>query len=208
MKRTVQLAVKHAMDRILAVVLFCLLGPVMLAIAAAIVIESGRPVLFLQTRIGRDGKPFTVYKFRTMVQGAVHKGLGTTVAAADDRITRVGAFLRSWSLDEIPQLLNVLRGEMSLVGPRPTLEYQVVEYTPFQRRRLEMKPGLTGWAQVNGRNSLLWAKRIELDVWYVDHFSLALDARILLRTVRVLCRREGLYGPDGVNDDFVPRRQV
>lgn len=204
----VQLAVKHAMDRILAVVLFCLLAPVMLAIAAAIASESGRPVLFLQTRIGRDGKPFTVYKFRSMVQGAAQQGLGMTVAAVDDRITRVGAFLRSWSLDELPQLLNVLRGEMSLVGPRPTLEYQVTQYTPFQRRRLEMKPGLTGWAQVNGRNSLPWAKRIELDVWYVDHFSIALDARILLRTVRVLCRREGLYGPDGVNDDFVPKRHV
>lgn len=207
-RRMVQLAVKHAMDRILAVVLFCLLAPVMLAIAAAIASESGRPVLFLQTRIGRDGKPFTVYKFRSMVQGAAQQGLGMTVAAVDDRITRVGAFLRSWSLDELPQLLNVLRGEMSLVGPRPTLEYQVTQYTPFQRRRLEMKPGLTGWAQVNGRNSLPWAKRIELDVWYVDHFSIALDARILLRTVRVLCRREGLYGPDGVNDDFVPKRHV
>jgi lipopolysaccharide/colanic/teichoic acid biosynthesis glycosyltransferase len=200
--------VKHAVDRLLAFVLLCLLGPVMLAIAGAILLESGRPALFFQTRIGRDGEPFTVYKFRTMVQGAAHKGLGTTVAAADDRITRVGAFLRSWSLDEFPQILNVLKGEMSLVGPRPTLDYQVARYTPFQRRRLEMKPGITGWAQVNGRNALPWDRRIELDVWYVDHFSLWLDARILTRTIGVFVRREGLYGPGGVNDDFVPKGQA
>jgi lipopolysaccharide/colanic/teichoic acid biosynthesis glycosyltransferase len=180
----------------------------MLAIAAAIVIESGRPALFVQTRVGRHGRLFSVYKFRTMVQGAVHKGLGTTVAVNDDRITRVGAFLRAWSLDELPQLLNVLKGEVSLVGPRPTLEYQVAQYTPFQRRRLEMKPGITGWAQVNGRNALPWVKRIELDVWYVDHFSLLLDARILFRTIGVFLRREGLYGSEGVNDDFVPKGHV
>jgi len=208
MSRTVQLAMKHVFDRLMAVVLFCLLGPLMLAIAAAIVIESGRPALFVQTRVGRHGRLFSVYKFRTMIQGAIHKGLGTTVVVNDDRITRVGAFLRAWSLDELPQLLNVLKGEVSLVGPRPTLEHQVAQYTPFQRRRLEMKPGITGWAQVNGRNALPWVKRIELDVWYVDHFSLLLDARILLRTVGVFVRREGLYGPEGVNDDFVPKGHV
>ena len=205
MKRKVQLVVKHALDRLIAAVLLVLLGPLLLAIGAAVIFESGRPVVFVQARVGRNGRLFPIYKFRTMIQGAAQQGLGTTVAAADDRITRVGAFLRSWSLDEIPQLLNVLRGEMSLVGPRPTLEYQVVEYTPFQRRRLEMKPGLTGWAQVNGRNSLPWAKRIELDVWYMDHFSLLLDIQILLRTIGVFLRREGLYGPGGVNDDFVTK---
>jgi lipopolysaccharide/colanic/teichoic acid biosynthesis glycosyltransferase len=199
---------KHVFDRLMAVVLFCLLGPLMLAIAAAIVIESGRPALFVQTRVGRHGRLFSVYKFRTMVQGAVHKGLGTTVAVNDDRITRVGAFLRAWSLDELPQVLNVLRGEVSLIGPRPTLEHHVAQYTPFQRRRLEMKPGITGWAQVNGRNALPWVKRIELDVWYVDHFSLLLDARILFRTIGVFLRREGLYGPEGVNDDFVPKGHI
>jgi len=206
MSRSVQLAAKHALDRVAAGVLLCCLAPFMLAIAAAILIESGRPALFVQTRVGRHGLPFTVYKFRTMVQGAAHKGLGTTVAAADDRITRVGSWVRAWSLDELPQLLNVLKGEMSLVGPRPTLDYQVARYTPFQRRRLEMRPGITGWAQVNGRNALPWERRIELDVWYVDHFSLWLDARILFRTVGVFWRREGLYGPGGVNDDFVPKR--
>lgn len=208
MKQKVQLAVKHALDRLAAAALLCLLAPVLLAIAAAIVFESGRPALFVQTRVGRIGALFPVYKFRTMIQGAAQQGLGTTVAVGDDRITRIGTFLRSWSLDELPQLLNVLRGEMSLIGPRPTLEYQVTHYTPFQRRRLEMKPGITGWAQVNGRNALPWAQRIELDVWYVDHFSLLLDARILLRTVVVFVRREGLYGPEGVNDDFVPKGHV
>jgi lipopolysaccharide/colanic/teichoic acid biosynthesis glycosyltransferase len=189
----------------MAALILCLLAPVLLAIAAAIILESGRPALFVQTRVGRNGRLFSVYKFRTMIQGAVHKGLGTTVAAGDDRLTRVGALLRAWSLDELPQLLNLLKGEMSLVGPRPTFEYQVAQYTPFQRRRLEMKPGITGWAQVNGRNALPWVQRIELDVWYVDHFSLLLDARILLRTIGVFVRREGLYGPEGVNDDFVPK---
>jgi lipopolysaccharide/colanic/teichoic acid biosynthesis glycosyltransferase len=203
--RSVQLEVKHVLDPFMAALILCLLAPVLLAIAAAIILESGRPALFVQTRVGRNGRLFSVYKFRTMIQGAVHKGLGTTVAAGDDRLTRVGALLRAWSLDELPQLLNLLKGEMSLVGPRPTFEYQVAQYTPFQRRRLEMKPGITGWAQVNGRNALPWVQRIELDVWYVDHFSLLLDARILLRTIGVFVRREGLYGPEGVNDDFVPK---
>lgn len=208
MSRDAALAVKHVLDRLGAAVLLCLLGPVLSAIAAAIIVESGRPALFLQSRVGRNGRSFVVYKFRTMVKGAVEKGLGTTVANGDGRITRIGAFLRSWSLDELPQLLNIVRGEMSLVGPRPTLAYQVANYTDFQRRRLEVKPGITGWAQVNGRNALPWVKRIELDVWYVDHFSLWLDMRILFRTVGVFWRREGLYGPGGVNDDFVPKEHV
>jgi lipopolysaccharide/colanic/teichoic acid biosynthesis glycosyltransferase len=207
MTRTIQLVMKHVMDRLAAVVLLCLLLPVLLLIAVAILLESGRPVVFVQTRVGRQGRPFRAYKFRTMVLGAEQIGLGTTVAAGDDRIARVGVFLRTWSLDELPQLLNVLRGDMSLVGPRPTLEYQVAQYTTFQRRRLEMKPGITGWAQVCGRNALPWAKRIELDVWYVDRFSLLLDVRILFRTIGVWLRREGLYGSGGVNDDFVPKEQ-
>lgn len=208
MTRSVHLAVKHVLDRVLSAILLCLLAPLMLVLAAAIMLESRRPALFVQTRVGRNGRLFRVYKFRTMGQGALEQGLGTTVAVRDERITRVGSFLRTWSLDELPQLLNVLKGEMSLVGPRPTLDYQVAQYTPFQRRRLEMKPGMTGWSQVNGRNTLSWTHRIELDVWYVDHFSLALDAWILFRTIGVWLRREGLYGPDGVNDDFVRKEQV
>lgn len=208
MTRAAQLTIKHAMDRLVAALLLCVLAPVWLAIAVALLIDSGRPVLFVQPRVGRDGKPVRVYKFRTMVRDAEQQGLRTTVSVGDPRITRMGAFLRSWSLDELPQLLNILKGEMSLVGPRPTYAYQVARYTSFQRRRLEMKPGITGWAQVNGRNALPWVRRIELDVWYVDHFSLLLDARILFRTIGVFCRREGLYGPGGVNDDLVQPEQT
>ncbi len=205
MNRRIQLAVKHILDRLLAAGLLCFLLPALLMIAAAILIESGRPILFVQLRVGQSGRLFQILKFRTMIQGAVQRGLATTVTRDDDRITRVGAFLRSWSLDEFPQLVNVLRGEMSVIGPRPTLDYQVARYTAYQRRRLEVKPGITGWAQVNGRNALPWVRRIELDIWYIDHFSLWLDARILFRTIGVFFRRDGLYGDGGVNDDFSPK---
>jgi lipopolysaccharide/colanic/teichoic acid biosynthesis glycosyltransferase len=150
-------------------------------------------VLFRQSRVGRGGAEFEVLKLRTMVVDADRQGAGYAVADRDPRITRVGDLLRRTSLDELPQLWNVLRGDMSLVGPRPTLRYQVDQYTDEQRRRLEVRPGLTGWAQVHGRTSLPWSQRIELDVWYVDHRSLGLDLRILVRTVGVLLRREGVY---------------
>lgn len=205
--RQVQLAVKHALDRVVAGLLLILLSPLLIFLSGVIVLDAGWPPLFIQERVGRNGRLFPMYKFRTMINNAVTQGLGTTVGEADSRITRVGGWLRQWSLDELPQLVNILRGDMSLVGPRPTLDYQVVQYSAFQRRRLEMKPGVTGWAQVNGRNALPWTKRIELDVWYVDHFSLWVDARILCRTVGVFLRREGLYGEGGVNDDFVHRRK-
>lgn len=196
------LPIKYAIDRLIALALLILLLPFFLVIGIAIVFDSGRPIFFIQARVGKSGQIFHVYKFRTMVQDAALLGLGTTVSSQDSRITRVGLFLRAWSLDELPQLLNVVRGEMSLVGPRPTLAYQVEQYTPEQRLRLEVKPGITGWAQVNGRNALPWVKRIELDMWYVEHLSLWLDLRILVRTIGVFCRREGLYGSGGVNDDF------
>ena len=173
-------------------------------IAVAIKLDDGGAVLFRQLRVGRDGVPFQVYKFRTMVAGAVSKGLRHTVSADDARITRIGRALRDWGLDELPQLINVLFGDMSLVGPRPTLAYQVECYNDFQRRRLEVKPGITSLAVVSGRNALSWKERIELDVWYVDHWSLWLDVKILLKTLWVvLVTREGLYGKDGVNDPFV-----
>ena len=140
-----------------------------------------------------------------MIEGAAKRGLGPTVAKDDERITRVGRFLRNFGLDELPQLLNVLSGEMSLVGLRPTLPYQVEHYDDFQRRRLTVKPGITSLAVVSGRNALSWRERIELDVWYIDHYSLLLDLKILLRTLWcVLVTREGLYGEDGINDPFVP----
>lgn len=206
--RTFQLAVKNVCDRLLSVLMLGLLAPLLIGITVAVILQSGWPAIFVQARVGQDGRSFKLYKFRTMVQGAADKGLMTTVAEHDDRITRVGVFLRKWSLDELPQLVNVLKGDMSLIGPRPTLEYQVSQYTPHQRRRLEAKPGITGWAQVNGRNALPWVRRIELDIWYVDNFSLWLDAKILFRTVGIFLRREGLYGQGGVNDDFGSKRNV
>jgi len=205
--RTIQLTVKHLLDRAVAALLLILLAPVLVILAGLIVLDAGWPPLFIQERVGLDGRIFFIYKFRTMINNAVRQGLGMTVEQQDSRITRIGAWLRGWSLDELPQLVNILKGDMSLVGPRPTLACQVAQYSRPQRRRLEMKPGVTGWAQVNGRNALPWSRRIELDVWYVDHFSLWLDLRILWRTVGVFLRREGLYGVGGVNDDFGSPRQ-
>ena len=173
-------------------------------IALAIKLDSTGPFSFRQERVGKDGKVFKTWKFRTMVVGAVNQGLGYNVAQDDSRITRVGGLLRNWGLDELPQLINAFLGEMSIVGPRPTLEYQVEQYSDFQRRRLEMKPGITSLAVVSGRNALSWKERIELDVWYVEHWSLWLDIKILFKTLWVvLVKREGIYGEEGVNDPFV-----
>ena len=143
--------------------------------------------------MGKDGHVFEVYKLRTMVSGAEHMGAGMAVDEGDTRITRVGAFLRRTSIDELPNLINVLRGEMSLIGPRPTIQVQVDQYTDRQRRRLDARPGLTGWAQVNGRASLPWPERIELDLWYLEHASLRLDLRILVLTARMAVTGHGLY---------------
>jgi len=166
----------------------------MLALAAlAIRLESRGPVIYSQRRAGLDGRAFDVIKLRTMVDGAEHIGAGLAIDADDPRITRVGAVLRRTSLDELPNLLNVLRGEMSVIGPRPTLPAQVEEYTPRQRGRLQIKPGITGWAQVNGRASLPWDERIELDLYYIDHRSLSLDLKILWRTVALVLGGSGLY---------------
>ena len=150
--------------------------------ALAIKLEDRGPVLYRQQRVGKDGADFELLKLRTMVVGAEKIGAGLAVNRGDSRITRTGRLLRRLSLDELPQLWNILRGDMSIVGPRPTLRHQVDSYTPHQRRRLEVKPGLTGWAQVNGRAALPWDERIELDVWYVEHRSFWLDLRILART--------------------------
>jgi lipopolysaccharide/colanic/teichoic acid biosynthesis glycosyltransferase len=161
--------------------------------AILIRLESTGPVVYRQRRVGLDGVPFDLWKLRTMIAGAEAMGAGIWVLEGDTRITRSGRFLRRFSLDELPNLVNVLRGEMSIVGPRPTVQPQVDAYTDRQRRRLEVKPGITGWAQVNGRASLPWPDRIELDVWYVEHRSLLLDLRILLRTARLLLTGHGLY---------------
>jgi lipopolysaccharide/colanic/teichoic acid biosynthesis glycosyltransferase len=157
-------------------------SPLLAAAALAISLEDGGPVLYRQTRVGKDGKDFELLKLRSMEVGAESKGAGFAVDEGDPRITRVGRLMRRTSIDELPQLWNVLRGDMSIVGPRPTLRYQVEKYSERQRRRLEVKPGLTGWAQIQGRATLPWAERIELDVWYVEHRSVVLDLKILLRT--------------------------
>jgi lipopolysaccharide/colanic/teichoic acid biosynthesis glycosyltransferase len=159
-----------------------LASPALAIAALAIKLEDGGPVLYRQRRVGLDGEEFELVKLRTMVVGAERQGAGWAVNEGDPRITRAGRLLRRLSLDELPQLWNVVRGDMSLIGPRPTLSYQVERYTPRQRRRLEVKPGITGWAQIHGRARLPWDERIELDVWYVEHRSPLVDVRILLRT--------------------------
>ena len=161
-------------------------SPFIALAALAVKLEDGGPVLYRQTRVGRDGADFELLKLRTMVVGAESMGAGLSVNRGDPRITRAGRILRKLSLDELPQLWNVVRGEMSVIGPRPTLRYQVEEYDERQRHRLDVRPGITGWAQVNGRAELPWADRIELDVWYVEHRSPSLDLRILARTPRAL----------------------
>jgi lipopolysaccharide/colanic/teichoic acid biosynthesis glycosyltransferase len=165
-----------------------LASPVLALAALAIKLEDGGPVLYRQTRVGRDGADFELLKLRTMVVGAEMLGAGLSVNRGDERITRTGRLLRKISVDELPQLWNVVRGEMSVIGPRPTLRYQVEQYDERQRHRLDVKPGITGWAQVNGRAALPWADRIELDVWYVLHRSPRLDLRILARTPLALFR--------------------
>lgn len=202
MPRRSGLRLKHVADRVVAVTALAALSPALAVIAWRIRREDGGPVFYRQERAGLDGAPFRVWKFRSMSVGADRVGLGLNVAAGDDRITETGRLLRDWSLDELPQLLNVACGEMSLVGPRPGLPDQAARYDAFQRRRLEMRPGLTGWAQVNGRNRLTWEERIVLDVWYVDHWSPLLDLRILARTLGVVVRRDGLFGEGGVNADL------
>ncbi len=172
----------RALDAVGAALGLVLTGPLLAASAVAIKLEDRGPVFYRQTRVGRDGEDFDLVKLRTMIVGAEREGAGFAVDAGDRRITRVGRLLRRTSVDELPQLWNVLRGEMSLIGPRPTLRYQVDTYTSHQRRRLDVRPGLTGWAQVNGRATLPWAERIELDVWYVDHRSPLVDLKILLKT--------------------------
>jgi lipopolysaccharide/colanic/teichoic acid biosynthesis glycosyltransferase len=187
---------QRALDILLATAGLIVGAPVLLAAIAAIRLETPGHPIYRQRRIGRGGEPFDLLKLRTMVHGAEHVGAGMAVNEGDPRITRVGAFLRRTSLDELPNLVNVLKGEMSLVGPRPTIPVQVEQYGERERRRLEVRPGITGWAQVNGRASLPWSERIELDLWYVDHRSLRLDLRILARSVRVLLGGQGLYKGD------------
>jgi lipopolysaccharide/colanic/teichoic acid biosynthesis glycosyltransferase len=181
-------ALNRALDVLVAGAGLVVASPFLAAAAVATKLESGGPVLYRQTRVGKDGVDFELLKLRTMVVGAESLGAGYAVDKGDARITRVGRILRRTSIDELPQLWNVLRGDMSIVGPRPTLRYQVEQYDEHQRHRLDIRPGLTGWAQVHGRASLPWAERIELDVWYVENRSPKVDLEILLRTPLALFR--------------------
>jgi lipopolysaccharide/colanic/teichoic acid biosynthesis glycosyltransferase len=185
--------IRRAVDIAVSAFLLALSSPALAAAVVAIRLESPGPAIYRQRRIGREGRPFEMLKLRTMVSGAERIGAGLAVNENDPRITRVGEFLRRTSLDELPNLLNVLRGEMSLIGPRPTLPAQVASYTPRQRGRLAIRPGITGWAQVNGRAALPWSERIELDLHYIEHRSLALDLRIVRRTLAIVLGGTGLY---------------
>ncbi len=184
---------KRLLDVTIAAHALLLASPLLAMACIAIMLESPGSPLYRQRRVGRDGEDFELLKLRTMVPGAEQKGSGLAVDAGDPRILRVGVLLRRFSVDELPNLVNVLRGEMSVVGPRPTVRAQVDRYDERQRGRLAVNPGITGWAQVNGRASLPWSERIELDLWYVEHESVRLDLKILGRTVKMLVTGHGLY---------------
>jgi lipopolysaccharide/colanic/teichoic acid biosynthesis glycosyltransferase len=204
--------VKSLLDRAAALVLLVLLSPLMLAIAVWVLVDDGWPVLLVQRRAGRSGVPFGMLKFRTMVVDAVE--LGRRMRLSDDpfgivpddpRITRSGRFLRRSSLDELPQLVNVLRGQMSIVGPRPDLVEQAAHYSEHDRRRLAVRPGITGWSQVHGRDEIGWPERIEQDIWYVEHWSLLLDLKVLLKTVGQFFRGEPQPVEDTMNIERAKR---
>jgi lipopolysaccharide/colanic/teichoic acid biosynthesis glycosyltransferase len=197
---------KRVADIVIALPLVLISAPLVALLALAIRLESPGDPIYRQTRVGKDGRLFQIYKLRTMVTGAEFTGAGLAIAAGDPRITRLGTLLRRYSLDELPNLWNVLRGDMAIVGPRPTLKGQVDQYTERQRGRLAVKPGITGWAQINGRASLPWPERIELDLWYVEHRSLALDLRILSRTLALVARGSGIY--KGANGGWQPPPQT
>lgn len=187
------MSIKNLLDKAFSFIFLILLSPLFILIAILIKLDSKGPVMFIQERVGKDNKLFNIYKFRTMVIDAVNMGSGVYTEENDPRITQVGRFMRKTSLDELPQLLNILKGEMSFIGPRPTLEYQVKQYNDFQKKRLLMKPGVTGLAQINGRNSISWLERIKYDVQYVENYSLGLDFKILIKTFLVILKQEGLY---------------
>ena len=195
---------KRLEDLALSIPLIVIASPFLALIGLAIVVESGPPAFFIDERVGLGGRTFRMIKFRTMRRGAMNTGLGRLVSTGDPRITRVGSFLRRWSIDEVPQLFNVLRGDMSIVGPRPTYREQVDRYTEEHRGRLRVRPGITGLAQVAGRNDLSWQERIARDLRYVERLSPLLDLAILVRTPLMVLRGTGLHGRSGVTPDYDP----
>ena len=200
-KKRKSIILKRIIDVVVSGIGLIILFPIFVVIGALIKLDSKGPVFFIQERAGKDGKIFRAYKLRTMVDKAVEIG-GKKISQDDLRITRVGKHLR-WGIDELPQLINVFKGDMSLVGPRPTLLEQVAKYSKEHKRRLEMKPGITGWALINGRNKLSWPEKIELDIWYINHWSIWLDLKILFKTIWVVIfTKEGVYGEDGVNTGY------
>jgi len=201
-KKRKSVVLKRIIDVVISGIGLIILFPIFVIIGILIKLDSKGPVFFIQKRAGKDGKIFKAYKLRTMVENAEKKGLGFEIEKNDSRITRVGIHLR-WGVDELPQLINVFKGEMSMVGPRPALPHQVERYSKQERRRLEVKPGITGWALINGRNILPWPERIKLDIWYIDHLSLWLDLKVLFKTIWVVIfKKEGIYGKDGVTRDY------
>ncbi len=191
----IQIVIKNLIDRIVALVALIVILPVLLVIYLLVKLDSKGTGFYTQNRVGLNCREFKIYKFRTMVMNAEKMGSGIIIDGKDDpRITRMGKILRKLSLDELPQIINILKGEMSFIGPRPTLKYQVDKYTEYQMQRLKMKPGVTGWAQIHGRNTIPWSKRIDYDVWYVNNYSLLLDFKILLKTVFVVLKSEEVYG--------------
>jgi sugar transferase EpsL len=186
---------KRILDSLISAVGLVATAPLLLAVGMAVMVNSGRPVFFLQERAGLHGRTFRIIKFRSMTPDAEQRIQGQYIAADNPYVTPIGRFLRRTSLDELPELVNVLRGDMSLVGPRPQLSEEVADYDEFQRRRLEVRPGITGWAQVNGRNSISWTERFKLDAWYIDHWTPWLDMRILLITIGQVLRQRGLEEP-------------
>jgi sugar transferase EpsL len=191
------LALKRALDLFLAIVLCLLLLPVLALIALGIRLTSPGPIFFRQERLGRLGENFQIYKFRSMVDGAIYQGAGLETFKGDPRVTPLGQFLREYHLDELPQLFNVLWGDMSLVGPRPLLPSALATYSEVERRRLLVLPGMTGWQQINGGELNEADENVRLDLWYVDHYTVGLDFSILFQTLPVVLRKEGVYGVDG-----------
>lgn len=191
--KKVSFFIKNTADFLISIFLIVIFLPILILISLLIKLDSTGSMFYLQERVGKDGKLFKLYKFRTMIKDVEKLGLGFEASSDDPRITKIGRFLRRWCLDELPQLFNVLKSDMSLVGPRPTLLYQVEKYNDFEKRRLEVRPGMTGLAQVKGRNLLTWPEKIKLDIEYIDNFSLWLDFKIILATFKLLANPEGVY---------------